>query len=695
MAGVYQIQFRASGLSFTPAGDSSYFTVIPAATSPPNTITTYLNTTSVYTSTGITLLTYDKYGNPTTAISDVLQVQYLIGAVQCITVTSDSGFETIMTGSYEQAFSFQTNVSHSNGTNVWHISLLPMAVGIYTPYIALNNESIPCVSTANLAFQVVPGPGWPPASLVSGPNSSIAGAIVSYRVTILDKWNNAIMRGSANPSALDVAFGVNCSAPLAALSPCPSAPVSTWLNPYSNGPMYPQGGYPGCLASAVTGLCPAVLSGGSSVITDLGNSTYVVTLLPVRAGTYRIVSTFLGGLISGADALTGSPATMLTVLPFVAALFVPPNAQNFIKITAGQPGYFDLNATDIYGNLVSSNDHNFNIVFQQIGGPYAISLTQYSQPPFQPPFSLGNGTFRVSFLIEWAGNYVVTVNLIKADGSAGSSGSVQLQALHQTCGFNSSGGISSTPYRCAPTASQLSANQPGLCASSYTACSPVPSRCSGSTPVTCSLQPLLCQDAVQNCPCPIGYSRCKSGNCALHCALPPTCPVGAPFQCLDGSCRQLSADCPSALVCPPGSYLCYDGITCANNITAFCPPFPPAPCASGLYACPSGLCVASISECPTSVTCPVGQVLCGSDHSCKASADLCQQLFECYAPNNFRCSDGSCRLSETDCPSAVTCPVGYTMCPNGHCSLGSSSCRFSFNQSSSPTSSCPLNLVFI
>jgi hypothetical protein len=55
------------------------------------------------------------------------------------------------------------------------------------------------------------------------------------------------------------------------------------------------------------------------------------------------------------------------------------------------------------------------------------------------------------------------------------------------------------------------------------------------------------------------------------CPTIPNCPVSAPVACPNGGgCRATSEDCPSTLVCSPGTLLCPDGVSCAFN-TTFCP----------------------------------------------------------------------------------------------------------------------------
>ena len=381
VAGTYLMVLRAVGTAFVPNGDSVYFTVVPDITAPSQTRTTYLNTTVVHSTTSITLQTFDKYGNPTIFLTDVMAVQYVIGSVGCITTGSvRDGFETIVSGTYPDATSsFLSNITKISNTNSWILSLSPLAVGRFTVNVTINSLPLACITESNLAFQVVPGPGWPPQSLISGPSSAVAGSVVTYTLLIRDQWQNPIMIGSANQSNLDVAFGVSCSAPLASIAPCPSSSVSTWLSTFSNGPMYPASGYPGCAQNPVSGLCNSVLYTSGTFITDLGNSTYTVSVVPVRAGIYTVVATFDGGLLSGPDIASGSPATTITILPNLAALYVPPNVDSHIQTVAGVPSFFDLAAADIYSNLVTANDHTFNLIFQQIGGPYSIRLSPSSQ----------------------------------------------------------------------------------------------------------------------------------------------------------------------------------------------------------------------------------------------------------------------------------------------------------------------------
>jgi len=276
------IQLRALGNSFIPAGDSIMFTVIPDVTSAENTIVTYLNTTVVRSSTGIFLYTYDKYNNPTSAVTDVMAVQFVTGAVGCVTLGSvRDGFETVVIGDYPDATTlFQANFTRTMSTNQWRLDFIPFKVGRYTVNVTVNSLPLACPTESNLAFQVVPGPGWPPQSLITGPASSVAGNLVTYTIGIRDMWQNPIMKGSADPLTLDVSFGLQCGPPLAQYAACPASATTTWLSPLSSGPMYPSSGYPGCVVDTTTGFCPAVLK-VSDFITDLGNSTYIVLILDI------------------------------------------------------------------------------------------------------------------------------------------------------------------------------------------------------------------------------------------------------------------------------------------------------------------------------------------------------------------------------------------------------------------------------
>ena len=124
-----------------------------------------------------------------------LTLLYILHSALLTFNRTDAGFGVIVDGVYQEATSFQSNVTHVNGTNQWIINFSPLAVGIFTMNVTVNSAPLTCPAISNLAFQVVPGQGYPLSSFIAGPNSTVAGSVVNYVISINDQWGNPIMRG--------------------------------------------------------------------------------------------------------------------------------------------------------------------------------------------------------------------------------------------------------------------------------------------------------------------------------------------------------------------------------------------------------------------------------------------------------------------------------------------------------------------
>jgi len=220
----------------------------------------------------------------------------------------------------------------------------------------------------------------------------------------------------------------------------------------------------------------------------------------------------------------------------------------------------------------------------------------------------------------------------------------------------------------------------GPCKDSYANCSGL-TICSGTNvycPSTSS-----CVANITGCPCQeAGLTRCKTGVCVAnttHCAENGlVCPIGYVNCASSGTagypqCVPTAAECPSPLVCPLGTFICDDGLSCASD-TASCADYHnTSVCAPNQYRCHDGRCVVDVFDCPARKSCGSGMVVC-SDGSCQTSVLQCPSQYKCFNGES-RCADGSCVSGVENCPSEVTCPVGYVLCPNGKCATGMSECK--------------------
>jgi uncharacterized membrane-anchored protein YhcB (DUF1043 family) len=239
------------------------------------------------------------------------------------------------------------------------------------------------------------------------------------------------------------------------------------------------------------------------------------------------------------------------------------------------------------------------------------------------------------------------------------------------------------PYRC-PSTRECVDNY-GSCPG-YTACNGV--ICPGTTNCVTSFASCNTTNVCTN-----GTVFCATGVNTGYCTLPQTpvnasepvfqsaCPLGTQdnfcvyqglVHCGNGICRQSLADCPSLKVCPPYTFICPDGASCAVNL-ADCPPLPTVSCAPPLpFQCRDSRCVGRAEDCSTEKTCPGTQVVC-PDGSCQRDASNCTETFSCLFAH-VKCPNGECRQRLQDCPSSKTCAPGFILCENGGCRATATEC---------------------
>eukprot|EP00736_Rhodelphis_marinus_P003145 Rmarinus@m.25169 len=322
---------------------------------------------------------------------------------------------------------------------------------------------------------------------------------------------------------------------------------------------------------------------------------------------------------------------------------------------AGVPSSVTVNAKDQYGNAVEPDSGTFAIT--------SVSVDTGLSFPFVAELEAGSSHV-FTFTPSIDGDYVIAA-AINSEFQEGSFAEGPLSNSPLLTGVS--------PLVCTdPLYPYKYPN--GTCLDSWAYMPELFDRpvCSGSTPVACWSGE--CVASVQDCDCvDMNKDRCPDGSCrdAGQCLRAPVCPSSAPVLCDDGiSCRTDPLHCPTQVVCPPGFALCDDGLTCKHN-SADCPAV--VSCSGDMpVACRQGVCVDSVSSCPSSVTCPEDYIQC-PDGSCKTSAHLClppgPPPFTCYDPIPFMCPDGSCRSDASACPSYVTCPSPYSLCPDGQCVL--------------------------
>ena len=254
---------------------------------------------------------------------------------------------------------------------------------------------------------------------------------------------------------------------------------------------------------------------------------------------------------------------------------------------------------------------------------------------------------------------------------------------------------SSSPIRCSD----------GACKGSYTDCSStlscptsIPVRCPDGS---CAISILACPLATTQLNCSANQLRCPSGHCATSLsACPTTVSCGTGLQrCADGTCRPSCSDAlalTSYSHCPAGEIVCprtSAGVACAPAL-AFCPTELTCP-SSTPVRCVDNSCAQSSADCPTVSTLISAQYLTTAcvGGGWKDSLSSCGTSVTCppFAP--VKCWDESCRVSAADCPPQVACTFGTTnaasfLCPDGSCVSTPSACT-SLIQCTYPQVKCP------
>ncbi|GAB5372930.1 hypothetical protein AAMO2058_001706500 [Amorphochlora amoebiformis] len=400
------------------------------------------------------------------------------------------------------------------------------------------------------------------------------------------------------------------------------------------------------------------------------NGQYLVDFISVVQGNFN-VSALLGGVHVGAG--SASDCEIIGFSHWYVYKFQPTVTP--ITVFAGVPNEIYISAEDFYGNNVTGGSHSYSLSLSHRGRAYSVQVSTST--------SL-SGLHRIDFLAEWGGTYSAIITLTASPEFSGASfprftGGNQIDfsyyinvtAIESVCTKTNSGN-----FRCSddPSNSQ--------CVFDYNSCGEV--ICTNPTPFNCRG---TCVTNVTQCACTNpAETRCANGFCVFDSVECPenqiVCPTGF-VNCQEigssfSQCAPTSNDCPSPQVCPPGTFLCDDGQSCASN-SSFCfDTTPGVACASSKIRCHSGICADSVFDCPARTSCGgAGLVLC-SDGSCRTNTTMCPSVYQCY-DGEIRCPGGNCAKRLSDCPSQITCPKGYVLCENQKCAASVSECQPALN----------------
>ena len=197
--------------------------------------------------------------------------------------------------------------------------------------------------------------------------------------------------------------------------------------------------------------------------------------------------------------------------------------------------------------------------------------------------------------------------------------------------------------------------------------------------ISCQTGAALCDDGM-SC---AAIGACKNTTNTIR----PVCPPTRPLYCADGeTCvADVATECPTGGTCGAGEVKCAD-LSCAKDVTQ-CPSSEGCVVKPFLYRCSDGSCVETAGACPTRKTCPAGAVLCQSDGSCRYSSTECPSATaRACALSEVRCPDGSCQANKKLCPMILSCPPTYPIkCWDGSCKGSLVSCP--------PLQTCPEGTV--
>ncbi|MES1910542.1 MAG: hypothetical protein MHM6MM_003119 [Cercozoa sp. M6MM] len=351
-------------------------------------------------------------------------------------------------------------------------------------------------------------------------------------------------------------------------------------------------------------------------------------------------------------------------------------AAYFGSVFAGRDAGFALTGRDKYGNEVTDRSFAYVVTATRLSEPRATFEAVFNVTDGDVLPSPPTAVRPASFFPIWPGTYSIDSvsihcprienmlhqgDVTPCPGSFKTWFNMTITVKGDTCGLDSP----LTPYRC-PS---------GDCAAKCTDCAGLtPAQCENDATPICGAGTSMCSTTGACVPtgsCPPPKANCPAGYAA--------CP-NAKDQCRRAD--RLNTDCPAVHVCPPAMSLCQDGFSCVyNTATSNCTAIDQQwddlmqnATDNGLFVCADATLVRNAGECPTPVTCQEGAMLC-ADGTCVTSRDQCVEVPSCQdARLPYKCPSGECRASVFDCGTSRTCPVGWVKCPNQACAPSVSEC---------------------
>ena len=201
-----------------------------------------------------------------------------------------------------------------------------------------------------------------------------------------------------------------------------------------------------------------------------------------------------------------------------------------------------------------------------------------------------------------------------------------------------------------------------------------------------------CSSYIPSCPSHKPY-KCWNNECRSsmeECPTPTTCAEDTPILCQNGLCVKSGDECTErgGNTCP--QYRCYDG-TCVTSIE-LCPTHPY--CGKEKIKCWNGACVSDISECLSTndlEACPNDLSYRCPDGTCRKSSSDCSTISVCPSHLPVKCFDNSCRASIDECPAYQSCGSKVS-CPDGTCAKSYEDCNTVVTCTSSKPYLCYDNL---
>ena len=194
-------------------------------------------------------------------------------------------------------------------------------------------------------------------------------------------------------------------------------------------------------------------------------------------------------------------------------------------------------------------------------------------------------------------------------------------------------------------------------------------------PFKCSEQSTECVDSMTKCDPPKGAGKCTYMNalypegkeylCSYY--LPLNCKKQYPsyrILCDDGICRSDISLQPNQRVCPIGKVLCAD-LTCKDSVDECYNDWPE--CGDTELRCPDQSCVDDQKNCPTTITCSNPNDYVCPDGTCVENEIYCSRLKTCPDETPYLCTDNSCATEPENCPHAVACGHGKSLCSDLIC----------------------------